>query len=183
MHRSSRGVCARQRSFATGSAERGWRQLTCGVAAVAVIVAVVAVPGASAEVRGKPVMGARGVQRTTAQLEAAKAPATAVYGLPRRRPGPPAKRPAAGAPVTSAPVSRVGAPRAALTSTFSFDGPALEASVFPPDTMGDVGPTQFVVAINSRLRSYDKATGVADAGIDVFQDAFWAGEMTPGQTC
>src|SRR3954469_1505987 len=178
MHRLSRRVSARRPASTTWSAARGRRRLTCGAAAVAVLAASVAVAAASAEVRGKPGMGARGVQRTTAQLEAVKAPPTPARGLPRR-PGPAAKRPAAGAPERSAPASRARAPRAALTSTFSFDGPALESGVFPPDTMGDVGPTQFVVAINTRLRSYDKATGLPDAGIDVTEDAFWATEMTP----
>src|SRR4051794_10214409 len=184
MDRSSRGVSAWRRPLATPSVERVWRRLACGLPAVAALVAFVAPPAAVADVRGKPVTGARGVQRTSAQLEAARpiAPRTGPRTLPLRR-GPVDKRPAPGAAAEPAPATRSTPLRTAVTSTFSFDGPALESSTFPPDTMGDVGPTQFVVAINTRLRSYNKATGAADGGINVSENAFWATEMTPLQTC
>ena len=32
---------------------------------------------------------------------------------------------------------------------------------YPPDTMGAVGPSQFIVAVNGRIRSFNKNTGVA----------------------
>jgi hypothetical protein len=73
----------------------------------------------------------------------------------------------------------VAAPRAAVSNVTSFDGPTLESDVFPPDTQGDVGPTQFVVMLNTRVRSYDKLTGQPDGGIDVVSDVFWAPAMTP----
>jgi hypothetical protein len=151
-----------------------------GVLALAVTAALFPPPAAAGTVRGRPIAGARGVQRTTAQLQAAarSAPATVSRTLPFRR-STVAKRSAPGEQSVAAPAPRVATPRAALNSTFSFDGPALESDVFPPDTMGDVGPTQFVAAINTRLRSYDKATGVADGGIDLIEDAFWASEKTP----
>src|SRR5579872_4235247 len=44
----------------------------------------------------------------------------------------------------------------------------------PPDTMGAVGPTQFVVAINNRLRSFDKKTGIADGILDSKTDGFFS---------
>ena len=34
--------------------------------------------------------------------------------------------------------------------------------VFPPDTMGAVGPTQFMVVIHERVRTFSKATGRVD---------------------
>jgi len=72
--------------------------------------------------RGTPVTGARGVQRTTAQLEAAarQAPPRPPQTLPVRR-GPATKRAAPTTP-TPAPGAAVGAPRVAVSSGFSFDG-------------------------------------------------------------
>jgi hypothetical protein len=52
-----------------------------------------------------------------------------------------------------------------------------DTASLPPDTMGDVGPTQYLVAINGRIRSLDKLTGVADGddGIDASFDVFFSG--------
>src|SRR5439155_1313260 len=98
----------------------------------------------------------------------------------------------ASAPVRTGPAKKASDPRSLLTTrtkaslaatsisqVTSFDGPALESGVFPPDTQGDVGPTQFVAMLNTRVRSYDKMSGAADGGIDIASDAFWAPEMTP----
>src|SRR5262249_25420737 len=38
---------------------------------------------------------------------------------------------------------------------------------YPPDGMGAVGPSQFVVFVNGRLVTYDKTTGVADGVLNV----------------
>jgi hypothetical protein len=46
--------------------------------------------------------------------------------------------------------------------------------------MGAVGPTQFVVFVNGRLRTFNKSTGVADGVIDADSDVFFASVMTPG---
>lgn len=46
--------------------------------------------------------------------------------------------------------------------------------LYPPDTMGDVGPTQILVAANGRIRSFTKTTGAADlGGVDLTLDAFF----------
>ena len=45
--------------------------------------------------------------------------------------------------------------------------------------MGAVGPTQYVVDLNGRIRSFDKATGLADGVLNVDTDVFWASVMTP----
>ena len=45
--------------------------------------------------------------------------------------------------------------------------------------MGAVGPTQFFLFINGRLRTFNKATGVADGVIDANPDAFFSSVMTP----
>ena len=44
----------------------------------------------------------------------------------------------------------------------------------PPDTMGAVGPTQFIAAQNCRFVSYDKATGLPDGVLNTTPDAFFA---------
>jgi hypothetical protein len=72
-------------------------------------------------------------------------------------------------------------PDAPQTLGVQFDGatgPA-ETGAFPPDTMGTVGPSQFVVFLNGRLRSFNKATGVADGVLNVDSDVFFASVVTP----
>jgi hypothetical protein len=45
---------------------------------------------------------------------------------------------------------------------------------FPPDCMGDVGPSQYVVFVNGRLVSFSKSTGVADGVLNIDPDVFFA---------
>lgn len=62
----------------------------------------------------------------------------------------------------------------------SFTGATLaDTSSFPPDTMGAVGPTQFIVAVNGRIRTFNKATGVADGVLNASMDTFFNSVMTP----
>ena len=62
----------------------------------------------------------------------------------------------------------------------NFTGATLaETSSIPPDTMGTVGPSQFVVLVNGRLRTFNKTTGVADGVLNVNPDVFFASVMTP----
>src|SRR5258708_2008840 len=55
---------------------------------------------------------------------------------------------------------------AAQTIGTSFTGATLSGpnptSAFPPDSMGTVGPTQYIVMVNNRIVSFNKTTGVAD---------------------
>jgi hypothetical protein len=61
-----------------------------------------------------------------------------------------------------------------------FTGPTLaDCQAFPPDNMGCVGPSQFIAFVNGRIRSFDKATGVADGVLETSPDAFFASAMTP----
>ncbi len=53
---------------------------------------------------------------------------------------------------------------------------ALPSGIVPPDTMGAVGPTQFIVAINGRIRSFDKHTGHPDLILDATTDDFFVFE-------
>jgi uncharacterized repeat protein (TIGR01451 family) len=73
--------------------------------------------------------------------------------------------------------TRVRSPQALGTS---FLGATLaDTGAFPPDTMGAAGPTQYVVDLNGRIRSFNKATGAADGVLNVDTDVFWASVMTP----
>ena len=50
---------------------------------------------------------------------------------------------------------------------------------FPPDSMGAVGPTQFVLFINGRLKTFNKTTGLADGVFNANPDAFFSSVITP----
>ncbi len=65
------------------------------------------------------------------------------------------------------------------TTGVAFDAATLtDTGAFPPDSMGAVGPTQFMLAINGRIRSFTKA-GVADGVLNTDPDTFFASVMTP----
>ena len=148
------------------------------VVAVLILGTAVPAPASASDARvGKLLFGVESHSRTTAQLASATPPRSFTN---------------ASAPVRTGPATKASDPRSHLTTrtkaslaatsisqVTSFDGPALESGVFPPDTQGDVGPTQFVAMLNTRVRSYDKMSGAADGGIDIASDAFWAPEMTP----
>ncbi|HEV7507899.1 MAG TPA: IPTL-CTERM sorting domain-containing protein [Thermoanaerobaculia bacterium] len=65
------------------------------------------------------------------------------------------------------------------TTLNSFDGATLtDTGAFPPDSMGTVGPSQYIVFVNGRIRSFTKA-GVADGVINADPDVFFASVETP----
>ena len=67
----------------------------------------------------------------------------------------------------------------AHTTALSFDGATLtDTGAFPPDSMGSVGPSQYVAFENGRLRTFTKS-GVADGVINADPDVFFASVMTP----
>jgi hypothetical protein len=70
------------------------------------------------------------------------------------------------------------APQTLGTQFNGATGPT-ETGAFPPDTQGVVGPSQFVVFLNGRLRTFNKTTGVADGVLNVDSDVFFASVMTP----
>lgn len=49
-----------------------------------------------------------------------------------------------------------------------------ELHSFPPNVAGAAGPTQLLICANGGIRSFDKATGIADGAIDMNSDAFFA---------
>ena len=69
----------------------------------------------------------------------------------------------------------------AQTLGLSFNGVTGpdETGAFPPDNMGAVGPTQYVLFVNGKLRSFNKATGAADGVLEINPDAFFSSVMTP----
>jgi hypothetical protein len=77
------------------------------------------------------------------------------------------------------PTAPAREPNAIHTPSLSFDGATLaDTGAFPPDSMGTVGPTQYVVFVNGRLRSFTKA-GAADGVLNADPDVFFAPVMTP----
>jgi hypothetical protein len=80
------------------------------------------------------------------------------------------------APTFPSSAAPVAAPKASAPQTLgvSFLGATLaDTNAFPPDTMGAAGPTQFLVGINGRLRTFTKATGAADGVLDADMDVFF----------
>ena len=139
----------------------------------------------------QPWAGAPGTTRTTAQImaEAARRPAAQLdLGRPRFRklrpnrdhllPNPDAlpdpRRPAA--------FERGAAPAVAQTATTpTADVAALaDTGTLPPDTMGDIGPTQYLLGVNGRIRTIDKITGTADGVLNADFDTFFASRLPAG---
>jgi S-layer homology domain len=126
-------------------------------------------------------------QETGAEVAARQASAERILGP---RPAPPRfsvrRRPAAAAHGRSSPraagsarARRHGAPfpvpRAPQTLGLNFLGANLmDSNAFPPDTAGAVGPGQFLVGVNGRLRTFDKATGLTDGGLNADPDVFFS---------
>ncbi|MGH9884314.1 MAG: DUF11 domain-containing protein, partial [bacterium] len=181
------------------------RQKPVVTAILAAFLSVAAMPRAFAQTSGKggarvgvPDVGPQGVPETVEQIMAREAAAPAQvtprlqpeHELPSRRglPQDPKARVRADWPPSprraSPATTQVGRYLPQTLGT-SFTGAVLsETGAFPPDTMGAVGPTQFVVFLNGRLRTFNKATGVADGVINASSDTFFASVMTspPGPT-
>jgi len=121
-------------------------------------------------------------QETGASIEARQKAADAVQGprlAPPRLLAPGrASRRTNESPRGSACVERPTAkprPGAPQTLGVGFLGAHLaDSNAFPPDTSGAVGPTQFLVGVNGRLRSFDKTTGASDGGLNADTDTFFA---------
>src|SRR5262249_39646757 len=125
-----------------------------------------------------PWTGGSGIQEATADLMlreeqlAAKEPAKVHRPRPRLarqppQPGPDSPLPAPGlarGPLAGNPTSPTS-PILPYSQTVadSFTAATLaDASGFPPDPMGAVGPSQFLMVINGRVRTFNKTTGAAD---------------------
>jgi len=139
---------------------------------------------------GKQSVGHLGVARTTAEIMAHPQAGRPHKRYPFKReleiPGRDKRPQNPAAPAQSKfPSKSLIAPKIAevtagpQTTGTSFTGATLaDTGAFPPDTMGAVGPTQFVVFVNGRIRTFNKATGVADGVINVDPDIFFSSVMT-----
>jgi subtilisin-like proprotein convertase family protein len=80
----------------------------------------------------------------------------------------------AGNPASTLPLPHAPAPDLAPQPvTLNFTAATLnDSGLFPPDAMGAVGPTQFLLAINGRIRVFDKNTG-AVGPLDTDTDNFF----------
>lgn len=52
-------------------------------------------------------------------------------------------------------------------------GSLARTQLFPPDSMGAVGPSQFIVAINGLIKTFNKKTGLADGALNIDTDLFF----------
>lgn len=138
------------------------------------------------EDRGLPVWGERGVvdtvsamnarsQRESSLLKWIRIPKKTEKAGPERRNLPlsplSVADPAAPAPADPLGGGR-GGPYLPQTIDFQFTGPDLGSAGFvPPDVVGDVSPTQIIVAVNGRIRSYDRNGNLG--ALNVTTDAFF----------
>ncbi len=150
-------------------------------------------PAPVGNVVGTPWIGAGGIQRTTVDIMADPTVGRTTsfatrpkVRLPDRKHLPQDSRAlsiATWPQVDSPKLGRVAAPAvsAPQTVTTNFDAATGDATngPFPPDTMGAVGPTQFFLLINGRLKTFNKTTGTADGVINADPDAFFSSVMTP----
>ena len=117
-------------------------------------------------------------QETGAQIMARQSIADMMQGPRRMKPRlasprqSPASRPSA--PAAVSPAHAASTPGEPQTLGVNFLGANLaDTNAFPPDTMGAAGPSQFLVGVNGRLRSFDKATGGSDGGLNADLDTFF----------
>ena len=149
-------------------------------------------PPAAADVVGVPWTGEAGVTESVATLNArserkAQDGQAVAHNRPRNRHD---RRgllrilqATASLLATNPPLTPMGPMFAAQSVGTNFLGPTLTDTLsYPPDSMGAVGPTQFIVAVNGRFRSYNKTTGATDGYLDADPDVFWSSVMTPPTT-
>jgi hypothetical protein len=129
---------------------------------------------------GIPIIGSAPITETTAQIMARQASPAAKFqrpyvSLPER----PVliNKQHSSTSLTQGPVSgptTPQSPNSAFTLGISFDGPSATTPCgTPPDTMGAVGPTQFIILLNCNIVSYDKSTGLADGVLNTTPDTFF----------
>ncbi len=150
-------------------------------------------------IRGEESVGARAVERRTADImadPAALGPRKNVYikrefEIPGRenRPQDPGARfnpqtpPKPARSVSASPTASTniaaGPYTAQAVGLTLIGGHLYDTSAFPPDSMGAVGPSQFFVFVNGLLRTFNKTTGMADGVINADPDVFFNSVMTP----
>ncbi len=148
---------------------------------------------------GTPVMGSGGVNRTTADImreDAARGTANDGLVFPPEHeldrhnlPQNPASPHVASIP-PMAPQDMVyrrpgsTAPQTVgvnvLTATLS--GGSYSTGAYPPDTDGAIGPTQFVVAVNNRIATFNKWTGAGDGALNSSTNTFFSSVRNSSST-
>ena len=137
---------------------------------------------------GERAAGSSGGTRTTADIMAQQASALAVTTTGELRPRlrlPSLRRvnPSALPDRTPSMATKFAsglAPKVAQSPTVNFLGARLsDSGSFPPDTMGAAGPSQFIVVVNGRIRTFDKLSGTQDGILDVTTDIFFKSVLTP----
>ena len=138
----------------------------------------------------EPWVGEVGVTRTTAEImeqaEGFKRNGRLPFHTPKKRPRGRTNfenlLSAPDSPDVPGPEATNGAV-GGFSGSLSFIGATLnDTEALPPDSMGAVGPEQFIVAVNGRIRSFNKHTGVADGALDLNPDVFFEAVMTPPAT-
>jgi hypothetical protein len=134
-------------------------------------------------IQGTPITGAKGVQESTASIMARQVISPPIFRgvLPWRTNEAREALLSSEASSPAATPTTVRAPKAPQTLGTQFTGATgpTETGTFPPDTMGTVGPTQFFVFLNGRLRTFNKTTGTADGVINADPNVFFSSVMTP----
>ncbi|MBV9242731.1 MAG: hypothetical protein JO314_12055, partial [Acidobacteria bacterium] len=147
------------------------------------------------EIKGVTTVGEMGIQRVSAEVQQSM-----LFAGPSKRPHPvkperetrDPQNPKSANPFAPATAqwpmpaktarlatSKPAAAPAIHTLSTNFDGATLtDTGAFPPDSMGAVGPTQYIAFENGRIRSFTKA-GVADGVLNADPDVFFASVMTP----
>jgi hypothetical protein len=150
-----------------------------------------AAPDPDGQLTGEPWTGDSGVTETTSEImaraEAYKRPPRLAWKTPKNRPRGRTNfenllSSADSPPLAGDPGGEPGIAAGQSAGT-SFTGATLfDTQAFPPDSMGAAGPSQYVVAVNGRIRSFSKASGTADGVLDLNPDVFFQSVMTPPAT-
>ena len=148
-----------------------------------------AAPDETGYTHGTPWTGAPGIRQQTSEIMARQQQqaggSRSAWIHPRGRFGPdgrPEKMDTVEVPIRldSVPSGGLPDPGSPQFPSINFTGATLaDTLAYPPDSMGAVGPSQFIVAVNGRIRTFDKNTGAADGIINVDTDVFFNPVMTP----
>ncbi|MFO1311861.1 MAG: Ig domain-containing protein [Burkholderiales bacterium] len=134
---------------------------------------------------GTPISSGIGLAETTAQIMARQATASVVRKprvLKWRRTAAPGKsNPETLPEELAAPLGKSIRSSAKAAQNYSVDWLGADfddSGSFPPYTMGAIGPSQYIVVINGRIRTFDRK-GLPDPTLDADTDTFFAPAMTP----
>lgn len=142
---------------------------------------------AQGEIQGVRLKGSRGITETVAKIMARQATlkkkrltveesedAEPIYPDRRHLPQNPFSPATPGSnPNASRSTSQTLSPQTPGTS-FTGAGRSMDGiSSIPPDNMGAIGPSQYILIINGRIRSFNKTTGAADGALNSSDATFW----------